>query len=461
LSGGYTVILEVTTKELENRQAVLTAKLEDEWVEPFLRSASSQLANRVAIPGFRRGKAPHRVVVRSLGKEALIREAIDELGRAAYEEAVEKAGLEPIQLDDFDIAEWEPLTLSMTVSLEPTVELGDYRSVPVGLEEVNVEEDDIDEVVRGVQEQYAERVPVDRSAAPGDFALVELEGTLEGRVVLKLHEQEHELRSDADFPVAEFSEKLIGMSVGEERVFSLTFPDDYEDEELAGREVSFRINLLNLQERHLPEIDDDLAKMVGGFATLEELRRKIGEDLHFRREAEQKDQAADQLLDSVAEEAQIDYPPLFLDRELETMLRKLALDLQRESFTLEGYLRATDRTVEDLLDEFRPTAEKRVAKSLVLEKLVDAEGIEVQDTEIEEEVTRITEVYGQDTKELRDTILSSEQVKEDIRTRLYGRKIAEHLSELGDRAEEREIAEAEEPCLAVGETRADPSGASS
>ncbi len=428
--------LEVTTKEVDNRQAILTIGLEDKWLDPFLKTASRRLANRVAIPGFRRGKAPYRVVLGHMGREALVREVIDELGKAAYEEALEESGLEPIQLDDVQIAEWDPMTLSMTVSLKPHIELGDYRSIPVSMEEVHVEESDREDLLRDVREEYAERVSVERPATLGDFVLVDMEGTLEGRVVLKLEQQEYELRSEADFPIAEFSEKLIDMSIGEERSFDLQFPDDYEDEELADQEVTFRVHLHNLQEKHLPEMDDDLARMVGGFATLEEFRRKIGEDLYLRREAEQKDELAEKVLDSIAEKAQIDYPPLFLNAELEAMLRMLVLNLQEQGFTLDGYLRTTDKTVEDLLAEFRPTAEKRVRKSLVLAKLVEEQGIEVEDSEIEKELTRITEVYGQDTEAVRDSLLDNERVREDIRNRLYGRKVVELLSELSFGAEQ-------------------------
>jgi trigger factor len=437
--------LEVITKELKNRQAVLTAKVDEEWLDPFLRTASRRLADRVDFPGFRKGKAPHRIVLQRMGKEALIREVIDDLGKAAYDIAVEESGLEPIQLDDFEITELEPLTLSMTVSLRPAIELGNYRGLPLAMEEVEVEEGDVENVLQGIQEQYAERAPLERSAAVGDFAFVDLEGTLEGRVVLKLDQQEYELRTDAEFPVGDFSEKLIGMSVGEESSFGVTFPDDYEDEDLAGHEVAFRVHVNGLQEKSLPEVDDDLAKMVGGFATLDELRQKIREDLHLQREAEQKDEVTERILDSLAEEAEIEYPPLFVNRELEAMLRRLALDLREQGFTLEGYLGATDRTVEDLLDEFRPTAEKRIEKSLVLAKLVEEEGIEVEDSEIEEELARMTEVYGQDTQGLKETLLSSEQVREDIRNTLYGRKIVESLSEISASVEEEETEEAGEP----------------
>lgn len=434
--------MEVATKELENRQAVLTATLDEEWLEPFMKTASRRLASRVRIPGFRKGKAPHRVVVGQLGREALVREVLDDLGRAAYEEAVQESGLEPIHLDDLEIAEWDPLTLRLAVSLPPEVGLGDYRSIPLEVQEVEISEEDVDDVLEDLQEQYAERVPVDRPAQLADFVVVDLVGTMDDRVVLELEQQEYELGEGGGAPVTDFAEKLVGMSAGEERDFSVTFPDDYEDQDLAGREASFHARLHGLQEKHLPAADDELAKMVGGFDTLEELKEGITEDLRVRREAQQQDELGEQLLDAVLEQAEIDSPPVFVNSELEAMLRGLVYDLQQQGFTLEGYLRTTDRSMEDLIEEFRPTAEKRVMKSLILAELVKQEEIEVQDSEIEEDVARMTRVYGQEKQVLQDALLGNEQVKEEIRNRLYGRKVVQRLvtsSEVvGSEEEERD-----------------------
>jgi trigger factor len=420
--------LEVATKELENRQAVLTATLDEEWLDPFMRTASRRLASRVEIPGFRKGKAPHRVVVRHMGKEALVREVIDDLGQAAYEAALKESGLEPIQLDDLEIAEWEPLALRMTVSLPPVVELGDYRGVPLTKGDVEVTEEDVEEALKDLQEQYAERVPVDRPAQLSDFAVLDVEGTVDDRVALKSEGQEYELRENGDTPVAGFAQELTGMSAGEERSFSLTYPEDYEDEDLAGREVSFRVHLHDLQEKRRPAVDDELAKMAGGHQTVDGLREDIRQDLQVRREAKQQDDLAEGLLDTLLQQAEIDSPPTFVNRELETMVRRLAYDLQEQGFTLDGYLKTTDRTVEDLIEEFRPTAEKRVGKSLILAQLVKEEGVEVDDSDIEQEVTRMTRVYGQEKEVLREALLGNEQIREEIRNRLYGRKVVQSLA---------------------------------
>jgi trigger factor len=292
--------LEVATKELDNRQAILTAKVDDEWLDPYMRSASRRLGARISIPGFRKGKAPHRVVERQLGREALVREVIDDVGQAAYEEAVEESGLEPMHLDDLEIAEWEPLTLRLTVSLPPVVELGDYKSLPLEADEISVTEEDVAEVLEALQEQYAERVPVDRPLEMSDFAVVDIEGTIGERTVLKLEQQEYELEQGQDDLVTGFAEHLVGMSPGEERSFDITFPDDYEDEDLAGSEVSFLVRLHELQEKHLPGLDDELAKMTGGFESLEELQDEIRQDLHARSEAKQLDELAEGLLDSLS-----------------------------------------------------------------------------------------------------------------------------------------------------------------
>jgi trigger factor len=442
--------LEVATEELENRQAVLTATLDEEWLDPFMKTASRRLAFRVEIPGFRKGKAPHRVVERHMGREALVREVIDDLGQAAYEAALKESGLEPIQLDDLEIAEWEPLALRMTVSLPPVVELGDYRTVPLTTEDVEVAEEDVEEALEELQDQYAERVPVDRPAQLSDFAVLDVDGTVDERVVLKFEAQEYELTENGDTPVAGFAQQLSGMSPGEDRSFSLTYPEDYEDEDLAGREVSFQVHLHDLQEKHRPAVDDELAKMVGGFETVGELRENLGQDLYARREAKQLDDLAEGLLDSLVQQAEIDSPPTFLNRELDSMLGRLAYDLQEQGFTLDGYLRTTDRSVEDLIEEFRPTAEKRVSKSLILAQLVKEEGVEVEDSDIAQEVARMTRVYAQEREVLREALLGNEQIRGEIRNRLYGRKVVQRLAALPKATEGQEekvgsiVADAEE-----------------
>ena len=430
--------MEVVTKELENRQAVLTTTLDEKWLDPYMKSASRRLASRASIPGFRKGKAPHGVVLRHVGREALVREAMDDLGQAAYEQAVEESGLEPIQLDDLEIADWEPLTLRLTVSLPPEVDLGDYRSIPLEVEEVEVGEEDIEDALKELQEQYAERVPVDRPAQLSDFAVLDVDGTIDDRVVLKVDQQEYELREDGESPIADFAERLVGMSTGEERSFDLTFPEDYDDEDLADQEVSFVVRLHELQEKHRPAVDDELAKMVGGIETVDDLRDDIRKTLQARREAKELDESAERLLDALLEQAEIDSPPVFVNRELEVMLRGLAYDLQEQGFTLDGYLRTTDKTAEDLIEEFRPTAERRVSKSLILAQIVEDEGVEVGESDIEEEVARMTRVYGEENQVLRDALLGNDQVREEIRNRLYGRKVVERLRELSGGAEGEE-----------------------
>ena len=420
--------MEVAAKELDNRQAVLTATLDEEWLDPFMRTASRRLASRVEIPGFRKGKAPHGVVVRHMGREALVREVIEDLGQAVYEAALKESGLEPIQLDDLEIAEWEPLALRMTVSLPPRVELGDYRSIPLAMEQVEVAEEDVEKALEDLQEQYAERVPVDRPVQLSDFAVLDVEGTVDEEVVLKSEAQEYELRENGDTPVAGFAQKLVGMSSGEDRSFSLTYPEDSEHEDLAGREVSLRVHLHNLQEKHLPAVDDQLAKMASGYETVGELRADIRQALHARRETKQQDDLAEGLLDTLLQQAEIDSPPTFVNRELESMVRSLAYDLQERGFTLEGYLKTTNRTIEDVIEEFRPTAEKRVGKSLILAQLVKEEGLEVEDSDLEQEVGRMTRVYGQEKEVLREALLANEQIREEIRNRLYGRKVVQRLA---------------------------------
>jgi trigger factor len=176
-------------------------------------------------------------------------------------------------------------------------------------------------------------------------------------------------------------------------------------------------------------LDDELAKMTGGFESLEELQDEIRQDLHARSEAKQLDELAEGLLDSLSEQSKVDAPPVFVNREVEALIRGLAYEIQEQGFTLDGYLKTTNRTAEDLVSEFQPTADTRVKKSLLLTKLVEELGAEVEDSEIEEEVSRMTRVYGQDRQMLRDALLGNAQIREDIRNKLYGRKVVQRLLE--------------------------------
>jgi trigger factor len=440
--------LEVVTEELEHRQAVVTATVDEEWLDPFMRKASRSLAARLDIPGFRRGKAPYGVVVRHAGREALVREVIDDVGRTAYEEAVAETGLEPIHLDDLEIEEWDPLTLRLTVSLPPVVELGDYHSVRLEVKPVEVGEDDVQKALQEFQEQYAEKVSVERPAQLSDFALLDIGGTVDGRAVLDLEQQEYELREDGEGVIGKFAGQVVGMSPGEEKTFDVEFADDYEDEELAGQQVSFTVRLHNLQEKHLPAIDDELAKMVGGFDSLAALRKDVEEVLYLRRQAKQQDELAEELLDRLLEDAKVDAPSTLIDGELEAMVSGLAYELQEQGFTLEGYLKTTGRDLEDLLDEFRLAAEKRVKKSLILAELIKQEGVEVEDQEVEEEAGRMTRVYGQEREVLRDALLGNERIREEIRNKLYGRTLVSILFGAGDGQggeEEGEVVPSESP----------------
>ena len=372
-------------------------------------------------------RQPYSVVLRHAGREALVREVMEDVSSKAYEEAVGESGLEPIHLDDLEIEEWEPLTLRMTVSLAPVVELGDYRSIPLDEQEIEVTGEEVEEVLHELQTQFGERVTVERPAQLSDLALLDVEGTVEDRVVLSLEQQEYQLQEGGDSVIADFVDRVVGMSPGEEKRFSVPFPADYEDEDLAGQEVDLLVRLVNLQERHLPPADDELAKMVGGFETLDELREDVREVLYLRRQARQLDDQAEGLLDTLLEQATVDSPPIFVNRELEVMIRGLALDLQEQGFTLEGYLNTTGRSVDDLIEEFRPTAEKRVKKSLILAELVKEEEIEVEDADVEQEAERMARVYGQENEALRDALLGNEQIREEIRNRLYGRKLVSRL----------------------------------
>jgi len=428
-------MLKVTEERVGSCQAVLNIEVGEERVEAALRRASQRISRRVQIPGFRRGKAPYRVVLQSFGEEALYDEALEELAPEVYREALADKGIEPFDQASLDVVQLKPLILRITVPLEPIVELGDYRQIRLAPEEVNVEEEEVNALLAQIQKENAQEVPVERPARLGDCLIIDVEGTVEGEPIIKAEEERFVLTVDTPKPAPSFSEQLVGMRAGQEKEFSLIYPADYSDEKLAGKEVTFRVFLHEVKEIRLPAIDDDLARTVGDFETLDELKEALQEDLRAEAESEAQERFAEKVLAAVIAQAKIEFPPILLEREIDHMVEERVARLRRLGFTLEGYLEMVEKSEEEWREELRPQAEERLKRSLVLGKVAELEGIEVEEAEIEEEIERRTQLLGDRADVARES-LSSAPSRRNIALELYGRKALQRLVEIATKGPE-------------------------
>ncbi len=408
------------TELLEKRIAQLKVGIEIAELDKAKVDAARTLSKRVNIPGFRKGKAPYNVVSRYLGESAIFEEAIDQLGSRVYKEALEQSELEPYgpgQLEDVKVE--DELLLTFHVPLTPRVELGNYREVRRDYEPVVISDEQVEEVVTMMRSNKAETAVKEGPAEKGDqvrMSLYAVPVVGEGETVAEENKEllERPLFDLKDWlfvlgetirePVPGFSEAITGMAAGDTRTFTLTLPEgDDVVEVLRGRPVNFTVTCLEVSARTLPELNDDFVKNLGeeGVETVSALYERIREDLHNTL-GQQNDAAyADAVLDTIVEETTIEYPDMMLEEFVDEAVENLERRLKQDKLTLEAYLDYFQKTEEDLRNEFRPSAEKRLKRSLTVGALVRAEGLEVDERTYQRAVSERSNALSYGSEELR------------------------------------------------------------
>jgi trigger factor len=357
-----------------------------------MRQVARQLAQDVRVPGFRPGKAPYRVIVQRYGEDALRVEAAESLIDKLFPQVLEHEEIYPFAPPELESMEFDPFQFVVLVPLPPEVELGDYRSLRLDTVPVQVEASEIDDVLDRLRETHAVLEPVeDRGAEPGDMLVISVEGiTDEGEPFLKDEGAEVVLDLENDNPAPGFYEALVGMRAGEERTFRLDMPEDHPAEE-----AEFVVQLESLAVRALAELDDDLARTVGDYDTLDELEQEIEDHLLERKEAEAEEAYVDAVLQALVEQAQIEYPPVAVEDELDNMVQNLEQRVQRElRMSLDDYLKAVDKTEEEIRSDLRPQAVQSLERALALGQLVELEDLSVGDGEIEGRIEQRLESLG-------------------------------------------------------------------
>jgi len=376
--------LKVETERLENCQMALTIEVEEERTRQALRDAARRISRQAKIPGFRPGKAPYNVVARYLGKEALYQEIVDKLGDTIYKEALEQAGIEPFVQATLTDYQTEPLVLKLVVPLRPVVELGDYRQIHLEAEEEAIREKQVNQALSRIQEQNTFWEPVERPAQWGDLAIVDIEGTVRGEAVVENKGRELILKGDSSDPVPGLSDKLLGMTVKEQRELTLTYPEDFEDGDLAGQQAQFKIYLQDLKQQVVPDIDDDLARTVGNYETLEDLKAELRRELQTKADEE----FANRALAALVERAEIEFPLMMLEKETDDWLKEFDRGLKRQNLNLENYLAMRKVTEEEFRKQISPQIEERLKRSLALGKLAELEGLDIGSERVVDETLK-------------------------------------------------------------------------
>ncbi|GFR39074.1 trigger factor [Insulibacter thermoxylanivorax] len=423
--------MNVSWEKIEKNRGVLTVEVESERFLQALDKAFKKVAPKVVVPGFRKGKVPRAIFEKRFGVESLYQDAIDILLPEAYMEAVKEADITPVDQPEINIEQigkGEPFKFTATVDVKPEVELGEYKGIEVQDQEVKVTAEDVEEELKRMQERHAELVVLEEgeAAQEGDTAVIDFEGFKDGEAFEGGKGENYSLVLGSNTFIPGFEDQVIGMKKGEEKEIHVTFPEDYHSEELAGQPVVFKVKVNDIKRKVLPELDDEFAKDVSEFETLEELKKDIEETLRKRREEEKQRYVENTVVEKAAEAAQVDIPQGMIRTEIDNMLRDFELRIRQQGLTLDLYYQFTGQNEDALREQMRPDAEKRVRNFLVLEAIAKAENLTVSDEEFEEELKKLAELYQRPVDELRD-IFTANGYLEELRTDLLTRKSVQFL----------------------------------
>jgi trigger factor len=462
---GRTSVLKVETELHPGREAILRVEVEPERVEKALRAAAKRISRQVNISGFRKGKAPYHIVVRHLGEGAIYDEALDRLGPEVYAQALEEADLEPYAPGSLDDVSLDPLVLTFIVPLMPLVELNDYRSVRRPFETPEVTNDDVEETLKAMQADQAALSSVERPLKMGDIGTFDIlatvpsqEGGSDPETLIDRKANNVLVDEETAYPLPGFAEEVVGMSAGEARTFDLEIDEDsVEEEHLKGATAHLDVTCSKVWERELPPLDDEFAKSVSDFDSLLELRADIRKNLEERAVREARADYVNQVLEAILEQGTIEYPQVMLEEWLDDVVEEFEERLREGGLALDTYMRINNISQDEVREELRPTAEKRLVRALVMGKVVEAERLEVSEGEVGDEIETMILPFG-DQAGLARQLMSGEDSKRSITNRLLTQKAIDRLTDIarGEAPELSELEPTDEPQTEEGIPAADP-----
>lgn len=433
----------------ENDVAKYRAEVDWETFEKAVEEVYQANKQSFQIPGFRKGKAPRKIIEANYGEGIFYEDALNRILPDLIEKAVEDLDVEPIGQPDVDVTSLEkgqPVVFEISTETKPHPELGDYTKIEVLNQDVNIAEEDIDKVVQEEADKNAVMIQVDdRPAQEGDEVTIDYSGEANGEVFEGGTAEDQKLVLGSNSFIPGFEDQVVGHEIGEEFDINVQFPEDYGAEDLAGQEAIFHIRLKAIAVKELPEIDDEFAQDVSEYDSLEEYRNSIREDLEERDAKMNRANQENEAIQSLIEISDVNVPESMIEQQVENEVRDMAQQVQQFGLSLDQYLQYTGSSMEKIREEARPLAKTRVAGDLVLASLVEEQGIEVSEEELDEELLRLGEAYGaQDAEDFKNRVkeMGTESlVEEDLKKR----KAIDYLMEQVQYVDRKESTEEEKP----------------
>lgn len=406
------------TEKQEHSVVALTIEITKAEFEAAKDKAFKKTGKNITVPGFRKGKAPRKMIEKLYGEGVFFEEAFNIIYPDAMEMAVEKSGIKPVGRADVDLgdpAEEGGLTIIAKVPVEPEVELGEYKGIEVEKETVKVLQADVKAELNRMAQRNARTETVERKAKKYDTVDIDFEGFVDGVPFEGGKAEHHELTLGSGAFIPGFEDQLIGCKAGDEKDVVVTFPEEYHAKELAGKEATFKCKVHKVEETILPEIDDEFAKDVSDTCeTLDDLKKEITERLKAERQEAADNAFEEKVLDAVIDGMKADIPAAMIDAQVDTIVQDFGYRLQMQGMGLEQYLKMTGTEMGAFRAMFKDQAERQVKTRLALQKVVELEGITVSDTELEEEYAKMAEQYKMEVEKVK-AIVSKEALEGDLK----------------------------------------------
>lgn len=412
--------MSVQVEKLEKNMAKLTVEVSAEDFKAAIKKAYNKTKNRFAIPGFRKGKASQAVIEKMYGEAVFYEDAADEAINSTYAEAMKESGLDIVSRPEItveQIGKDQAFIYSALVAVKPEVTLGEYKGVEVEKADAAVTAEDVEAELKRVQEQNARLLTVeDRPVADGDQTVIDFEGFVDGKGFEGGKAEDYPLTIGSHSFIDTFEEQLIGKNIGEECEVNVTFPTEYHAAELAGKPAMFKVTVKEIKVKELPALDDEFASEVSEFDTLDEYKQDIEKKLQERKEKAAASQNEDRVVAKVVENASMEIPEKMIDAQVDNMLRETAQRMQSQGLSMDLYMKYTGMTADQMKDQMRPEAVKRIQTRLVLEAVVKAENIQADDAAVEEQFDKMAEDFKMDKEQIKGMFGEEQmaQLKEDL-----------------------------------------------
>ncbi len=412
--------MNVKVENTENKNEVkLTFNIEAEKFEEAMKKVYAKTAKYFNIPGFRKGKAPMQLVERQYGSAIFYEDAFNELVPDLYDEAIKENKVEAVSRPNIDIVQMEKgkeLIFTATVETKPEVELGKYKGIEIKKIEYTTSDEDIEHELGHMAERNARLVTVeDRAVEKGDITTIDFDGSIDGVQFEGGKAENYELEIGSNTFIPGFEDQIIGMKLEEEKDVKVKFPEDYFSKDLAGKDAVFKVTLHGIKKKELPKMDDDFAKDVSEFDTLEELKNSIKEKLDTTNADKAKYETEEEAIKTVCDNTKLDIPNGMIEMEIDNMVKDLESRLSYQGLNLSQYLQIMNKKEEELRKDYKEQAERSVKSRLVLEAIVKAEKIEVTPEEVADKIKEMAKQYGRKEEELLENVQLKEYIEGNLK----------------------------------------------